>query len=577
MSNDSTPPADSPKLSPVEGIKRTSRYLRGTLAEELLNDKDHLSKEMEQLIKFHGSYQQEDRDARKNRPKTGVAGKAYMFMIRLKLPGGKLTAEQYRVIDGLADTYANGTLRITNRQSIQFHGVVKSNLKGLIAGFNDALMTSLGGCGDVNRNVMACPAPTGDPARVQMQELADAVAAHLAPRAGARAYHEIWLNGEKQEVPAAEHANPEVDEPIYKDVYLPRKFKVAFGLPDDNCVDILAMCLGFLCIRGADGKPVGYNLYAGGGQGQTNSKPDTYPLLAQPVCFVTPDEVVAASEAIIKLYRDHGNRSDRKRARLKYVMKDWGLDKFREVFERDYWKKPLVPPKDAPITGLDLHHGWHPQADGKMFLGISVENGRIKDTETLKLRTALRTIAEQVPCSIRLTPQQDVLVCDVSAADKPKVDSILNQHGVPRAESLPMVRRWSMACPAIPTCPIAISESERALPGIVREIGDELAKLGLDQESISMRMTGCPNGCARPYQSEIGIVGRSGTKYTLYVGGDSFGRRLNFELQDSVPVEELIPKLKTIFTAFKSERETGEAFGAYCTRLGKEQLLAKLV
>ena len=349
MSNEATAVEAPPKLSPVEGIKEASRYLRGTLAAELASDTDHLSKEMEQLVKFHGSYQQEDRDARKNRPKGGAAGKAYCFMIRLKLPGGRLTADQYLVMDGLADKYANGTLRLTTRQSIQFHGVLKSDLKATIAGFNEALVTSLGGCGDVNRNVMACPAPLGDPARKQMQELADAVAAHLAPRAGARAYHEIWLDGEKQEpVPAAEHESPEADEPIYGKVYLPRKFKVAFSLPEDNCTDLLAQCLGFQCVRGPDRVPTGYNLFAGGGQGQSNAKPDTYPLLAQPVCFVEPGEVVAASEAIIKLYRDHGNRTDRKRARLKYVMKDWGVEKFREVFARDYWQKPAPPAGGTP-------------------------------------------------------------------------------------------------------------------------------------------------------------------------------------------------------------------------------------
>jgi sulfite reductase (ferredoxin) len=577
MSTDvTTPEGAAPKLSPVEGIKTASRFLRGTLAEELASDSDHFTEESKQLVKFHGSYQQEDRDARKNRPKGGAAGKAYCFMIRLKLPGGKLTADQYLVMDDLADRYANGTLRFTTRQSIQFHGVLKSNLKATIAGFNAALVTSLGGCGDVNRNVMACPAPLGDPARKQMQELADAVAAHLAPRSGARAYHEIWLNGEKQEVPAAEHANPEDYEPIYGNVYLPRKFKVGFSLPDDNCVDILAQCLGFLCIRGADGQPIGYNLYAGGGQGQTNSKPDTYPLLAQPVCFVEPGEVVAASEAIVKLFRDHGNRSDRKRARLKYVMKDWGVEKFREVFERDYWKKPIRLPVDAPITGLDLHLGWHSQGNGKWFLGLSVENGRVKDDGSMRLRSGLREILKKTKANVRLSAQQDVMLCDIDPANKAVVDSLLNEYGIPRPENLSMVQKWSMACPAIPTCPLAITESERSLPGVIDQLEPVLAELGLAEEPISIRMTGCPNGCARPYQSEIGIVGRGGTKYTLYIGGDSYGRGLNFLLQDSVPIEQIVPKLRTVFEHYKGEREKGEAFGAYCNRVGLERLQAMI-
>ena len=333
----------APKLSPVEAHKEESRYLRGTLAEEIADPRlDHLSDANKSLIKFHGSYQQEDRDARKTRAKPGV-GKSYMFMIRLKLPGGKLTADQYLAMDDIAGKYANGTLRLTTRQSIQFHGVLKGNLKATIAAINSALVTTLGACGDVNRNVLSCPAPLPDPTRAQMMADCEAVAEHLAPKAGKQSYHEIWLNGDVMKF--ADDAA--VNEPIYGKTYLPRKFKVAFALPHDNCTDILAQCLGFLAIT-ERGKPVGYNLYAGGGQGQTNSSPDTYPLLAQPLGFIEPGEVIAASEGIIKLFRDHGNRADRKRARLKYVMKDWGLEKFRDVFYRDYFAGPRRDNRDAP-------------------------------------------------------------------------------------------------------------------------------------------------------------------------------------------------------------------------------------
>ena len=576
MSTDTAPqpaaPPTEPKLSPVEGFKAESRWLRGTIAEEFADPNlDHLSEPNKQLIKFHGSYQQEDRDARKTRGKAGV-GKAYMFMVRLKLPGGRLSAAQYLAMDDICGQYANGTLRITTRQSFQFHGILKENMKGLIGGINDALVTSLGGCGDVNRNVVCCPAPINDPTRRQMQELTDQVAAHLAPRAGARAYHEIWLNGKKFDgVPAAEHDHPEANEPIYGKVYLPRKFKVGFALPDDNCTDLLAQCLGFLAVR-ENGRPVGYNLYAGGGQGQSNSMPDTYPLLAQAVCFVEPGEVVEAAEGIIKLFRDHGNRADRKRARLKYVMKDWGVEKFREVFFRDYFHKPQRPPKPVAITGLDLHLGWQAQGDGKWFLGLSVENGRIKDDGATRLRAGLRAIVAKVGCGVRLTTQQDVLLCDIATADRPAVDSLLSEYGVPRPEGLSQVRKWSMACPAIPTCGLAITEAERALPAVTTELAGVLAELGLAEEAISVRMTGCPNGCARPYQSEVGLVGRGGTKYTMYIGGDTFGRRLNTELQDSVPIEQIVPKLKAVFTAFKAERTSGELFGDYCTRVGLERL-----
>ena len=562
----STEAEPAPKLSPVEGHKSESDFLRGTLAAEIADPSvEHLSDAAKNLIKFHGSYQQEDRDARKNRSKAGV-GKAYMFMIRLKLPGGKLTPDQYLAMDDIAGRYASGTLRFTTRQSIQFHGVLKGDLKATMAGINATLVTTLGGCGDVNRNVMACPAPTGDPVRVQMQELADLVAAHLAPKAGKQSYHEIWLNGEPVAAPRAAE-----EEPIYGKTYLPRKFKIAFSLPEDNCCDILAQCLGFLAVV-ENGKPVGYNLYAGGGQGMTNSKPDTFPHLAQPVCFVTPDEVVAAAEAVIKLFRDHGNRADRKRARLKYVMHDWGVEKFRAVFAQDYWGKPLVPPRDVPITGLDLHLGWQPMGAGQWFLGLSVENGRVKDEGSLRFRTGLRAIVERFRPDVRLTAQQDVLLCGIPTSDRAAVDSMLNEYGIPRPESLPQVRKWSMACPAVPTCPLAITESERALPAVVAQLGDALAELGLADEPISVRMTGCPNGCARPYQSEIGIVGRGGTKYTLYVGGDSYGRRLNAEVQDSVPVEQIVPKLRRVFAAFKAERAAGELFGDYCARVGTEKL-----
>jgi sulfite reductase (ferredoxin) len=287
---------------------------------------------------------------------------------------------------------------------------------------------------------------------------------------------------------------------------------------------------------------------------------------------VEPDEVVAAAEGICKLFRDHGNRADRKRARLKYVMHDWGVEKFRDVFYRDYFTGPRRAPREAPITGLDLHHGWHSMGGGKWFLGLSVENGRIKDDGALRLRTGLRAIVAKYKCDVRLTTQQDILLCGLTADGRPGVDSMLSEYGIPRPETLSQVQRWSMACPAIPTCPLAITESERALPGLVDQLEVVLNDLGLANERISVRMTGCPNGCARPYQSEVGIVGRGGTKFTLYIGGDTYGRRLNTELQDSVPVDQIVPKLAKVFAAFKSERAKDELFGDYCERVG----LAKL-
>jgi sulfite reductase (ferredoxin) len=562
MSSEAKPASER---SPVEGMKEQSRYLRGTLAEELADPSlDHLNEVNKNLLKFHGSYQQEDRDARKSRSKTGV-GKAYMFMIRLKLPGGKLTADQYLALDDIAGRYANGTLRVTTRQSFQFHGVLKSDLKATIAEINQALVTTLGACGDINRNVVTCPAPLPDATRRLNAELCEAVAAALTPQAARRAYHEVWLNGERLTEPDGD------DEPLYGKTYLPRKFKVGFSIPEDNCTDILAQCLGFLAVT-ENGRPVGYDLYVGGGQGQTNSRADTYPLLAQPIGFIDPSEVVEAARAVVRLYRDHGNRTDRKRARLKYVVNDWGVERFREVFYRDYFSHPPRPPRRVAITGLDLHHGWHGMGDGLWFLGLSVENGRIKDEGPLRLRSGLRAIVQRFRPQVRLTTQQDVLLCGIRTADRAAVDSLLNEYGIPRPETLSMAQRWSMACPAIPTCGLAITESERALPGVIDQLEKVLDELGLGDQPISVRMTGCPNGCARPYQSEVGIVGRGGTKYTLYIGGDSFGRRLNAELEDSVPIERIVPKLARIFTAFKAERATGESFGDFCNRVGLDRL-----
>lgn len=568
IKGDSAAPGQ-PKLSPVEQQKAVSCYLRGTLAAELADPTlDHFNELNKGLLKFHGSYQQEDRDARKNRDKTGV-GKAYMFMIRLKLPGGKLTADQYLTMDDLCGRYANGTLRITTRQSFQLHGVLKSNLKATMAAINEALLTTLGACGDITRNVICCPAPLPDAARAMLREHCQQVAQALTPQAARRAYHEIWLNGQPL-------ADAEADqEPLYGKTYLPRKFKVGFGLPHDNCTDLLAQCLGFLVITDnglPHGRPIGYDLYCGGGQGQTNSRPDTAPLLAQAIGFIEPDEVVPAAQAIARLYRDHGNRADRKRARLKYVVHDWGVERFREVFYRDYFPYPYRPPRGQPISSVDLHHGWQGMGDGRWFLGLSVENGRIKDEGSLRLRSGLRAIVSRFRCDVRLTPQQDILLCGFHTADRTAVENLLAEYGIPRPDTLSQVQRWSMACPAIPTCGLAITESERVLPQIIDQLESVLQQLGLQDEPISVRMTGCPNGCARPYQSDIGLVGRSGNKYTIYVGGDRFGRRINQELADLVPADQIVPRLSLLLQLFREQRQPGESFGDFCYRAGISSL-----
>jgi sulfite reductase (ferredoxin) len=545
-----------PKRSAVEVIKETSRGLRGTLVEQLALDTEKVGDAEKNLIKFHGSYQQEDRDARKTRRADGL-GKFHIFMIRCKIPGGKLTAAQYLGIDDLAGQYANSTIRFTTRQSIQLHGVLKRDLKSTIAGINHTLLTTLGGCGDVNRNVMSCPAPLPGP-RVEMQHAADQIAEHLAPKT--RAYHEIWLDGKPTEQSGHE------DEPIYGKVYLPRKFKIAIGLPEDNCVDVYAQDLGFLAIT-EGGKVTRYEMVVGGGMGMTHGNAKTFPQIAAPMFGIAPEHIVAASEGVIKLFRDTGNRADRKRARLKYVLADWGVERFRETL-RTYLPFPVMPAGNVKVTGVDLHLGAHPQGDGKWWYGLSIENGRVKDEGSLNLRTGLRAIVQRFNPEMRITANQDLLLCGLSSADLPVLEGMLDAHGIPRPNRVSLARQNAMACPAIPTCGLAISEAERALPTIMTELEKALEELGLANELLNVRMTGCPNGCARPYQSDIGIVGRSGEKYVVYVGGGVAGDRLNRELRDLTPRGEIVSTLVPLLRRWRDERSPGEGFGDFCTRAG---------
>jgi sulfite reductase (ferredoxin) len=556
----------------VEAIKEASRQLRGTVTEELLQDADHFSEGNKQLLKFHGTYQQEDRDARKNRKKDGV-GKHHMFMVRCKIPGGQLTAAQYLAVDELAGKDANGTLRFTTRQGIQLHGVLKGHLKETIAGINQCLLSTLGACGDVERNVMACPAPHHDTGvHAELQETAALLASHLAPRS--RAYHEIWLNGQPVGDAQAKTATAPPEEPLYGKTYLPRKFKTGLALPEDNCIDILAQDLGLLAIV-EEGHIVGYNVLVGGGMGMTHGNANTFPHLARPICYVPARAVVGAAEAVVKLFRDHGNRADRKRARIKYLIHDWGVEKFRAVLS-EYVGAPLLDPKPVQVTDFDPHLGWHSQGDGKWYYGISVENGRVKDEGPLRLRSALRTLVERLQPGIRLTPLQDILLCDLPESAREVIENTLAGHGVLRPDQISNVQRYSMACPAVPTCGLAIGEAERSLPRVIDQLEAELRRLGLESEKLSVRMTGCPNGCARPYQSDIGLVGRSGDKYSVFVGGNVLGTHLNFMLRDLVPLAEIVPTLVPLLEHFRKHRQGEEGFGDFCRRLGLEALLALL-
>lgn len=562
--------SEETKLHKNEGLKSSSRQLRGTLAAELADGDAPLGHDSEQLIKFHGSYQQDNRDLRHEKNPDGTpVGKQYMFMVRTRIPGGKVSAAQFLSELDLCDRYGNGTLRITTRQGFQLHGVLKQNLKASIKGINDIKLSTLAACGDVERNVMCCPAPyRNNSVRDEMQAMADRVAEHLKPRT--TAYWEIWLRDDTGEETKVSEFVP-VEEPIYGATYLPRKFKTAFALPEDNCVDVYTNDLGFLAIV-ENGRIVGYNLLAGGSMGVTPSAKKTFPALAKEIAFVTPDQVVKAAESVVKIHRDHGNRSDRKLARLKYVVAAWGVEKFKATLD-EYYGEKLADPRPMPRIDVDDHIGWHEQGDGKWFLGINIENGRIKDEGTLRIKTGLRAILTKYKMPTRLTALQGVILCDIDAKDRADIDGIMKSHGILAAEELTLLRRYSIACPAWPTCGLAVTESERALPGLLDQLEVELARMDLASERISVHMTGCPNGCARPYTPDIGLVGKAaGEKYTLFLGGNVEGTRLAFIYKDMVPKEEIVPSLVPILAHFKAERQNGESFGDFCHRLGKDAL-----
>lgn len=567
--------SDQPKLNPVEAAKLESDYLRGSIREELQDANDFFGKTSINLLKHHGTYQQDDRDARAAGRVEGGKGKsikAYSFMVRTKIPGGKLTSKQLLAELDLCDEVGNTTLRITSRQGLQLHGVLKHDLWKTIHRINEIQLSTLAACGDVERNVMCCPAPLHDRIRHQLLDLAERLAAHLCPRT--RAYHELWItdpdSGEEMLVGGG--SNGHEVEPIYGPTYLPRKFKTAVGLASDNCVDLYANDLGLMAVVEGD-QIIGYNVLVGGGMGVTPSAEKTFPAVAKRMAFIKPEEAIDVATAIVKVQRDHGNRADRKVARLKYLIHNWGLPKFKAEVER-YYGRPLADPHPDDVHGFDDHVGWHEQGDGRLFYGLNVENGRIHDEEGLRLKTALRVICTELAPGIRLTPHQSILFTDLAPADRPRLETILREHGVKLHDEISTVRRWSMACVAWPTCGLAITESERALPGIIDQLEVELEQLGLSDERFTVRMTGCPNGCARPYNCDIGLVGKAAGKYTILVGGRVLGDRLNFIYRDMIPAADIVPTLVPLLAYFKRDRAAGEALGDFCERKGLDDLLA---
>jgi sulfite reductase (ferredoxin) len=570
--SDDQKPADAPKLTAVEGFKTASNFLRGDIAKELVDGAPGFGKGSVQLLKNFGTYQQDDREQRKSR-EGAKSVREISFMIRTCVPGGKLTAAQLLAALDMGDEIGNGTIRLTTRQSIQHHGVVKGDLKEFMQKVHTNQMTTLAACGDVERNVMCCPAPIhGNSVRDQMQAKLDELAVHLAPRT--RAYYEIWLTdpetGEKERVAGGPEPVEPIQpvEPIYGPTYLPRKFKTAFALPEDNCTDVYANDLGFIVVH-EHGKILGYNVVAGGGMGVTPSAAKTFPALAKRLGFVPPEDVLGIAEAIVKVQRDYGNRADRKTARLKYTIHTMGLEAFRAKVE-EYFGKPLAPCHPSDVHGFDDHIGWFEQGDGKYFYGFNVENGRIVDRDGFQLKTAVRKILRELSPGVRITAHQSLLFTDLAASDRDRIAEILHAHGVKTSEEISTLRRWSMACVALPTCSLAVAESERVLPGLIDSLEPEVAKLGLSHDAFTVRMTGCPNACARPYNSDIGIVGRTAGKYTLFLGGRLLGDRLNEQYKDVVPFEDLAKEITAVLTCYKAERKTGETLGDFCHRKGIE-------
>jgi sulfite reductase (NADPH) hemoprotein beta-component len=548
--------AEAPvKLTHNEDIKAAIPTVAGTIAATMANsDVDHFSHDDYEFLKFHGCYQQDDRDLRK-------AGKKYIMMVRSRVPGGVMTANQWKVFDQLASTYGNNTLRATTRQTIQFHGILKHNLRAVIKGINDSLLSTLAACGDVNRNILAPPTPAYTKAREQVFAHCQAVAAAIAPTT--RAYHAIWIDGQQLDLNADENKN--FVDPLYGPTYLPRKFKVAFAIPPVNDLDVFTNDLGLIAIVEND-QLVGYNVAIGGGMSRSHGNEATYPRLADVLGFIPADKVVDVTKVVLTIHRDFGDRTDRKHARLKFVIAERGPDWARaEIEKRAGFRLAASRPYQFTST-MDLL-GWRQAVDGSWFLGLFVDTGRIKDAGGYKLKTALRHVADTFQMvEFRLTANQNVILANVSEEDKHPIAMLLSAYGVKTENQATALHAASMACPALPTCGLALAESERMLPGFIDRIEKLLAEVGLGGEEIIIRSTGCPNGCARPYMAEIGFVGKAPGRYQVWLGGDVAGTRLNRLWKDVIKEADLELEFRPVFTRFAQERNAGERFGDWCQR-----------
>ncbi|MDF2713456.1 MAG: sulfite reductase [Paenibacillus sp.] len=547
--------------SDVEHIKSKSNYLRGSLTETLEDAiTGSIPEDDNRLMKFHGSYMQDDRDLRNERNKQKLEP-AYQFMLRVRAAGGVVTPEQWLMMDRVAQQYANDTIRLTTRQSFQLHGVIKWNLKQTIREVNDAMLSTLAACGDVNRNVMCNPNPYQSDVHAEVYEWAGRVSEHLNPRT--RAYHEIWLDGEKV---LDSQDNGEEQEPIYGPVYLPRKFKIGMAIPPSNDVDVFSQDLGYIAII-EDGKLKGFNVTVGGGMGMSHGDPKTYPQVAQVIGFCTPEQTVDVAEKTVTIQRDYGDRAVRKHARFKYTIDDRGIDWFiQELQNRLGWK--LEPARPYHFDHNGDRYGWVKGSNGKWHFTLFIQNGRVQDEGDNRLMTGLREIAKVHTGDFRLTPNQNLIIGGISSQKKKKMEELFKEYGLTEGGQHSALRRNSMACVALPTCGLAMAESERYLPELMDKIEPMLDEAGLRDEEIVIRMTGCPNGCARPMLAEIAFIGKAPGKYNMYLGGGFSGHRLNKLYKENIGETEILESLKPIVGHYAKERREGEHFGDFVIRAG---------
>ncbi|MEM8866748.1 MAG: NADPH-dependent assimilatory sulfite reductase hemoprotein subunit [Verrucomicrobiota bacterium] len=549
----------TPKLHKNEGIKERSNFLRGTILEGLADvSTGSISADDQQLTKFHGIYQQDDRDVRSERRKQKL-DKAYSFLARIGLPGGVCTPKQWIVMHELAEICAFDTLKLTTRQAFQLHGILKGNLKHTVKSVNDAMMSTLAACGDVNRNTMCNPNPYESAVHEEVQQIVEKIDAHLKPKTSA--YAEIWLDGEK----VASHGD-ETTEPLYGVTYLPRKFKIAVAIPPTNDVDVFAHCLGFIAIV-EDCKLAGFNVTVGGGMGMTHGNEKTFPRLADVIAFCKPDQAVDVAEKIVSIQRDHGDRVERANARFKYTVERLGPDWIRAELEKRLGCA-LEDRRDYTFESNSDRYGWVEMANGKWNLGLFIEGGRIADTEGEPLKKGMLAIAKMHKGDFRLTANQNLIIGNVDAGDKAEIDRLVEEYALDAYKTASGMRRNQIACVSLPTCGLALAESERYLPSLVTDLEVILEEAGLQQDDIVIRSTGCPNGCGRPYLGEIGLVGKVPGKYNLYLGAGFGGERLNKLYRTSVTHEQIIDELRPILIRYAKEREEGERFGDFTIRAG---------